>query len=105
MQFVRHRLQATLTDQRDPRPDVQFACRHLVDQVQDESRAGDAFRSRQPVTQSAEIGQRELALDDAALRRLHRGIQQRFPGGRHGGGMIVIRVGGVKVNSTQIIVF
>jgi hypothetical protein len=66
---------------------------------------GSAAGFSQSVTQTDKTRQRELALDDGSLRRLYHGIEQRFPGSRHGGGMIVIRAGSVKASSSQIIVF
>ena len=66
---------------------------------------GNSAGFSQSVTQTGEIRQRKLAFDDSSLRCLYHGIKQRFPGKRHGGGMIVIRAGGVKATTSQIIVF
>ncbi len=104
-QLMLHRLQATLAHQRDARIDIQCACRHRIDRAQDQTRMGNSAGFSQSVTQTDKIRQRKLAFDDGSLRRLYHGIEQRFAGNRHGGGMIVIRAGGVKATASQIIVF
>jgi hypothetical protein len=104
-QLMLHWLQAALTHQRDARPHIEGAGRHGIDRAQDQTRLGNSVRLSQSVTQSDKIRQRKLAFDDSSLRRLYHGIEQRFPGIRHGGGMIVIRAGGVKATGSQIIVF